>query len=163
MVKSSFKWQWPSKSTMLILFIIILFVTFLIWYQFEEFQLQNDPKIKELKTIIEPLFIDKKKYSGLLSNLNNENIMEKISLYKGNKSYTINKEKIFLCLKDENDEYYDTNFLVYVLLHELSQVICDEIGHTQKFEDTFKELLDEAVKKGVYDQSKPIISNYCEY
>ena len=163
MVKSSFKWQWPSKSTMLILFIIILFVGFLIWYQFEEFQLQNDPKLKELKQIIEPLFIDKKKYEGYLSNLNNENIMEKVSLYKGNKSYTINKEKIFLCLKDENDEYYDTNFLVYVLLHELSHVICDEIGHTQKFEDTFKELLNEAVKKGVYDQSKPIISNYCEY
>jgi len=163
MVKSSFKWQWPSKSTMFILFIIILFVGFLIWYQFEEFQLQNDPKLKELKQIIEPLFIDKKKYEGYLSNLNNENIMEKVSLYKGNKSYTINKEKIFLCLKDENDEYYDTNFLVYVLLHELSHVICDEIGHTQKFEDTFKELLDEAVKKGVYDQSKPIISNYCEY
>ena len=163
MVKSSFKWQWPSKSTMLILFIIILFVGFLIWYQFEEFQLQNDPKLKELKQIIEPLFIDKKKYEGYLSNMNNENIMEKVSLYKGNKSYTINKEKIFLCLKDENDEYYDTNFLVYVLLHELSHVICDEIGHTQKFEDTFKELLNEAVKKGVYDQSKPIISNYCEY
>jgi hypothetical protein len=163
MVKGTLKNKWPSNSTIFILFIIGLFVAFLVWYQFEEFQLQNDPKIKELKTIIEPLFIDKKKYNGLLSNLNDENIMEKVSLYKGKKSYTINKEKIFLCLKDENDEYYDTNFLVYVLLHELSHVICDEIGHTQKFEDTFKELLDEAVKKGVYDPSKPIITDYCEY
>ena len=163
MVKGTLKNKWPSNSTIFILFIIGLFVAFLVWYQFEEFQLQNDPKIKELKTIIEPLFIDKKKYNGLLSNLNDENIMEKVSLYKGKKSYTINKEKIFLCLKDENDEYYDTNFLVYVLLHELSHVICDEIGHTQKFEDTFKELLDEAVKKGVYDPAKPIITDYCEY
>ena len=162
MVKN-YKFKWPSNSAIFIGILLISFIIFLVWYQLEEFQLQNDPKLKELKTIIEPLFINNKKYNGLLSNLNDENIMEKVSLYKGNKSYTINKEKIFLCLKDEKDDYYETNFLVYVLLHELSHVICDEIGHTQKFEDTFKQLLDEAVKEGVYDPEKPIISDYCDY
>ena len=56
------KFKWPSTSNLFIAFMIISFVTFLIWYQIEEFKLQNDPKLKELKTIIEPLFINNKKY-----------------------------------------------------------------------------------------------------
>ena len=117
MVKN-YKFKWPSNSAIFIGILLISFIIFLVWYQLEEFQLQNDPKLKELKTIIEPLFINNNKYNGLLSNINDDNIMEKVSIYK---------------------------------------------GHTQKFEDTFKQLLDEAVKEGVYDPEKPIISDYCDY
>ena len=39
------------------------------------------------------------------------------------------KQKVYLCLKDENNEYYNDNMLIYVALHELAHVLCDEIGH----------------------------------
>jgi hypothetical protein len=90
-------------------------------------------------------------------------ILNEISLSTGNKSYTINKENIYLCLKDENNQYYEDNMLKYVLLHEISHSVCDEIGHTQKFNEIFKALLDKAVAMKVYDPSIPIIKNYCLY
>jgi hypothetical protein len=158
MAKKKIEW-----SKILLLILLILGIYLLISAQLEEYKLQSDPKLDELKKIVTPLFAPDKKYSGLLETLNNDDLLSKISLYKGNKSYTINKEKIFLCLKDENDKYYDTNFLVYVFLHELTHTFCPEIGHTKLFEDMFEELLDEAVKEGVYDPSKPLISDYCEY
>jgi hypothetical protein len=105
----------------------------------------------------------KKKFKGLISQLNDVDLFEKISLYKGEKSYTINKQKVFLCLKDEKGEYYDDMMLIYVLLHEISHVLCDEVGHTQKFNDIFDEILEEATKHGIFDPSYPILQNYCQY
>jgi uncharacterized protein YneF (UPF0154 family) len=156
-----------TKSTWIytiILFIIIIaFMGWLIVMQVREYYLQDDPKLRELREIIKPLFERDNYYSGMLAPLNDKNIMNEITLYKGDKSYTINKQKIFLCLKDEKKEYYNTNMLVYVLLHEISHVICDEVGHTEKFNKIFDELLSEATKVGVYDPSVPIIQDYCQY
>ena len=95
--------------------------------------------------------------------MNNGNLLDKISLYKGDKSYTINKQKIFLCLRDENGSYYDDMMLLYVLLHELSHVLCDEVGHTEKFHEIFDQILAEANKQGIYDNSYSIIQDYCQY
>lgn len=156
-----------TKSTWIytiILFIIIIaFMGWLIVMQVREYYLQDDPKLRELREIIKPLFERDSYYSGMLEPLNDKNIMNEITLYKGDKSYTINKQKIFLCLKDEKHEYYNTNMLVYVLLHEISHVICDEVGHTEKFNKIFDELLSEASKLGVYDPNVPIIQDYCQY
>jgi hypothetical protein len=66
-------------------------------------------------------------------------------------------------LKDENNKYYDTNMLVYVLLHEISHSICDEVGHTKKFHLYFHELLKKAIEMKVYNPDIPIIKNYCLY
>lgn len=84
-------------------------------------------------------------------------------LLKGKKSYTINKKQIYICLKDEKGEYYNKNMLKYVILHELAHVLCDEIGHTEKFHKIFEEILRKAIKCGVYDDRIPTIKNYCEY
>ena len=148
--------------SIILFFIIIGFVIWLVVMQMEEYKLQDDPKLIELKKKITPLF-NKENYSGLLTSMNNSNLLDKISLYKGDKSYTINKQKIFLCLKDENGSYYDDMMLMYVLLHELSHVICDEVGHTQKFHDIFDEVLKEAHNQGIYDNSYEIIQDYCQY
>jgi hypothetical protein len=89
--------------------------------------------------------------------------VEKLQFKKGDKSYTINKEEVYLCLKDENGNYYNENMLMYVALHELAHAICDEIGHTQKFHNIFQGLLDKAYYMGLYNPSIPIIQNYCNY
>jgi Zn-dependent peptidase ImmA (M78 family) len=125
--------------------------------------MQDDPMLFNLRDRLNNMFDGNTKYSGYLEKLNNRNILDTIGLYKGKKSYTINKEKIFLCLIDENNSYYDQEFLIYVLLHELAHVICDEIGHTKKFNKIFEELLIEAAKQKVYDPSTPMIPDYCQY
>jgi hypothetical protein len=144
-------------------FILIMFIVISFGTTINEFYIQNDPKLFELKSIVDDLFNNNDyKFEGYLEPLNNKNILKNLDLYKDNKSYTINKEKIFLCLKDENNQYYNNNMLIYVLLHEISHVICDEIGHTEKFHLIFDQMLDYAISKGVYNPSIPIVNNYCE-
>lgn len=153
----------PMLYTLVLLFVIVGIIVFLIILQVEEYKLQDDPKLKELKKKIEPLFTRDNYYTGYLSEMNKRNILNEINLYKGEKSYTINKQKIFLCLKDEKNEYYETNMLLYVLLHEISHVICDEVGHTEKFSKIFDELLKEAEKMNIYNSNIPVITDYCQY
>ena len=53
--------------------------------------------------------------------------------------------------------------LIYVLLHELAHVKCDEIGHTEKFKTIFKSLLQKAELAGIYNPYQPPIDNYCNF
>jgi hypothetical protein len=108
--------------------------------------LEDDPVLCELKELLCPIFPE----------INNT------ILLRGDKSYTINKSRIHICLKDENDNYYHKNMLTYVILHELAHVLCDEIGHTEKFHSIFTDVLSKAVKAQVYDDKIPTIKNYCE-
>lgn len=87
--------------------------------------------------------------------------IDHLEFYEANKSYTTNKKKVHLCLKDEKGDYYHENMLLYVGLHELAHVKCDEIGHTDKFHKIFQQLLDKAADIGIYDPSIPIVQNYC--
>ena len=154
------------ETNWLAIIIAILLLALLIYgifKQVEEYQLQDDPMLHKIREHLKPLFSADNYYTGALTPLNDENILDRVKLYKGNKSYTINKEKIFLCLKDENDEYYDMQALVFVLLHEYSHCVCDEIGHTPKFHEIFEALLLLAAEKGLYDPNYKIDENYCKH
>jgi hypothetical protein len=124
---------------------VLILLIYLIVIQVREYYQQKDPMLKVIKETIIPL---------------HEKVYQ-VDFYEGNKSYTINKKKIYLCLKDENNEYYDFNMLIYVAIHELSHVLCDEIGHTPKFNQIFQDNLFKAEQLGIYDSNKPVISNYC--
>lgn len=128
--------------------VLIIILLWVIHRQVKEYHLQDDPMLYTLKEVLKPV----------------HPIMSTLKLYKGDKSYTINKEKIFLCLKDENGDYYPLNMLVYVLLHEVAhQLNTQDIGHTEAFHAKFDELLDRATKIGVFNPSIPIIQNYCNH
>lgn len=130
----------------IILFIIVLIILFFVLRnQVKEYYEQLDPILCKIKEQLRPL----------------HGSVDKLKFFEGKKSYTINKKKVYLCLKDENGEYYDYNMLMYVALHELSHVICDEIGHTPKFHRIFEQLLKQAEEIKIYDSSIPIIKNYC--
>ncbi len=130
----------------LLFFLSIIFVLFTANRIYEKF-VEDDPMLIDIRKTLEPVFPD----------------INTVILLKGKKSYTINKKKIHLCLFDKDGKYYDKNMLIYVTLHELAHVRCDEVGHTDKFHTIFKDILDTASKKGVYDPNEPIIKNYCEY
>ena len=119
----------------------------LVFNQIKEHHKQNDPMLHDLRETLRPV----------------HPAIDQVRLYEGEKSYTINKERVYICLRDENGQYYNKNMLIYVTLHELAHAINDEIGHTQKFHDIFEELLDKAYSLGIYNPSIPPIQNYCQY
>lgn len=127
--------------------LLILLLSVLIWKCFIEYYHRDDPMLHELKEILREVHPK----------------VDQIRFFKGDKSYTINKKKIYLCLKDENDNYYSKNMLIYVALHELAHVLNNEIGHTPKFYDIFDDLLEKAASRGIYNPSIPPLKNYCEF
>lgn len=110
-------------------------------------QAPTDPTIIELK---KKLSLLDKKYMDL-------DIRE---VDKG--AYTENKKAIFLCLKNpETGQYYDSNTLVYVVLHEIAHMSSVTYGHNQEFQRNFARLLRQAAQKGIFDPSIPIPTKYC--
>ena len=83
-----------------------------------------------------------------------------INIERDNKSYTVNKKDMFLCLKDEHGEYYNKNMLLYVAIHELAHVLSKSVGHTDEFYKINDKLLDKATEMGIYNPSIPLIMNY---
>lgn len=115
---------------------------------------ENKPQDKLVLSIVEKLKqIDPKI----------KDIAPKLKFFEGNKSYTINKKYVFICLKDEKGKIYDYNQLVLVICHEIAHALCDEIGHTNKFQDILDGLLKKAADSGLYDPDKPPVDRYCEY
>ncbi len=125
---------------------LVSIILFFIFYGSREgFTVNHDPILMDLKrqmAIIDPTFRD-------------------IQLAEGDKSYTINKQHVYLCLKDSNGRYYDRNMLIYVLCHEYAHTLCDEVGHTPKFYTIFQDMLNKATIVGIYNPNIPPLKNYC--
>jgi hypothetical protein len=74
----------------------------------------------------------------------------------GYTSFSVNKgEKIVMCIRsreggDENGDIESFNTLMYVVLHEISHIITEEVGHTKMFWENFKWILDESDKIKIY-------------
>ena len=131
----------------LIIFISILgIIVYLITRQATENYSQYNPIIQTLKTEILKCFPE----------------LTHLQIYEGDKSYTVNKEKIYLCIKDKTGQYYERNILMYVLLHEIAHTLCPEVGHTQQFKDIFNVLLQRAELGGIYSHVE-IPKDYCDF
>ncbi len=85
-----------------------------------------------------------------------------LQVYEGNKSYTINKEKIYLCIRDKYGKYYDKNILMYVLIHEIAHTLCTDVGHTSQFKEIFDILLQRATDANIYSHVD-IPKDYCNF
>lgn len=140
--------QSQDVSGVICIFIIIIIIIFFMLTRLTEEFKKEDPMLFNIKNKIRPLHPE---------------MVDHIILLEDTKSYTINKKKVYLCLKDENGDYYDDNMLVFVAIHELAHVLCDEIGHTDKFQTIFQDLLNKATDLQIYDPSVAPIQNYCEY
>ena len=132
----------------------------------EKFRIINDEKGKTLLDQIKSSLTyltdsSRFEFSDELEPLRNRNVMNEISLEEGFKSFTENKQRVTLCLRNQFGELYDQNSLMYVALHELAHVINDEVHHTKKFRRIFDALLKHASANGFYDPSKAFVKNYC--
>lgn len=127
-----------------LILLIILSVVFFWCYYAEPFA-PRDPVLNELKEQLAELHPR----------------FKNVELYMGDKSYTINKKRVYICLKDEKGKYYSRNMLCYVILHEYAHMLCDEIGHTEKFGQVFRDLLKQAAERGLYNPNIPPLADYC--
>lgn len=87
-----------------------------------------------------------------------------ISVKGSTQSFTEDKKRTYLCLRDEAGDYYDDNMLMYVALHELAHAISlsvDVEHKTDEFKNNFKMLLAKAESLGFYDPKKPLNYSYC--
>jgi hypothetical protein len=86
-----------------------------------------------------------------------------VTILGANDSFTENKKKMFICLKNKAGEYYDYNTLIYITLHELSHVLTSSYkdSHGKEFTNIFQYLLQSAKDKNIFDDQIPIKYDYC--
>lgn len=115
----------------------------------ENYVSYDDPHIEKLRQRLLPVFPE----------------LKTVEMFASNKSFTIDKKEIYICMKDEYGSYYDDNMLTYVIIHELAHSIQKEVDtqHSQKFKDIFFPLLDRAERAGLYNPNLPVVQNYCNY
>jgi hypothetical protein len=131
--------------------IILVLLTVLITYiafRVNRVESYDDPKIRDIRQKL--LALDPR--------------LAEISIQASNQSFTEDKKRMYLCLKDEQGQYYDDNMLMYVAAHEAAHAISQSVDPdhvTEEFRNNFKILLARAADKGFYDPNKPIEYNYC--
>lgn len=114
--------------------------------------------------LIDSLDKENPKYSRLIDRYN-PNTLSETGENAEYISYSVNKgEKISICLRNKEDNTFeDDNIIMFVVLHELAHLITIEVGHTEKFWNNMRELLEKAEKINIYypeDYSKKNIE-YC--
>lgn len=89
---------------------------------------------------------------------------ENLEFYIGSESYTEDKERIYICMKDKDGEYYPYNTLLNVGLHELAHAFSqtidkDHVG--EEFNSLYIELRNKAESLGLFNPNIPVQSDYC--
>lgn len=134
----------------ILLLIVCLTIIFLLTYQLNKVKLYKDPLIFQLKNDL--IKIDPR--------------VRDINFYASNQSFTEDKKRIYLCLKDRDENYYPYNMLIYVACHELAHAFSSSIdtSHTsEEFRSNYITLLNKARDLGLYDPNEPIIETYCKF
>jgi hypothetical protein len=89
----------------------------------------------------------------------NYKIISEAAIDKRYTTYTIDKESVHICLRtrDTSEQVYDTNTLMYVVIHELAH-LCNYDkklrginGHGQEFKNIFRMLTREAMTLNIYE------------
>lgn len=96
---------------------------------------------------------DKDNKFNRLKERYNPNTLSETSINSSHVSYSVNKgEKIALCLRNKtNNTFEEDNIIMFVVAHELAHIVTDEVGHTDKFWNNMKEILEESEKLNLYN------------
>lgn len=101
----------------------------------------------------------------------NSSILSEAAIDKRYTTYTIDKRDMHICLRtrDKNEDLYDINILMYVVLHELAH-LCNYDdqdnpihGHGIEFIEIFRLLVQESITLGIYtyENYKLTPKEYC--
>lgn len=137
-----------NDCKMILIILFVCTILYACYYQVREDFVSHDPKLLELTERLRKIFPSE---------------MKDVKFVCGKKSYTINKNKVHICMQNGQKEYYDDQILLNVIIHELAHVCNKDVGHTPSFYKTFDELLKKATDEGVYDTKTVVPSDYCIY
>ena len=135
-------------SDLLVLTILLLFVCILASICLLYRPPYDDPLIDRLRRDV--LYLDPR--------------LRHLRFFSSDESCIKRKQDVFLCLKDENNNYYDYNMLVYVAIHECAHALSptyDDVHESKEFQENFQILLNRATELGIYDPSQPLLQHYC--
>lgn len=133
---------------LLLLVLALLFLFSLTWVYRKQATCYQEPMLEKLRADL--IKIDPR--------------VERLQFYPANESYTEDKEKIYICLKDENGQYYPYNMLMEVCLHEVSHAlttVIDKQHVTPEFNNMFTYLRKRAASMNLYNPDEPTVPNYC--
>ena len=85
----------------------------------------------------------------LYDNYSPSNVSEG-SIESGYTSYSLNKSKLVLCIRQRDRSFVDMNVMLYVAIHELAHLMTASVGHTPEFWANFRLLLNEAIAQDIY-------------
>jgi predicted metal-dependent hydrolase len=90
-----------------------------------------------------------------IKNKYNSGILSEGTEDSGYTSYSVNKERIVLCVRSRSNDnplntFVDENTLLYVTIHEIAHLGTEEVGHTPLFWKNFKTLLTIARDNNIY-------------
>ena len=89
----------------------------------------------------------------------------KLEFFPSDESYTEDKTKIFLCLKDINGNYYEYNHLIQVLIHELAHAfttVIDKEHKTPEFNNLHNFYREKASELNLVNLNDRVPPNYCK-
>lgn len=92
---------------------------------------------------------------------------ENLDLRAADIATTLKKKKILLCVDDpETGRPYSQNTLMGVLIHELAHFESESYGidpddHNDEWHENYNNIINRAIKVGVYDPKFPPPDNYC--
>jgi len=109
---------------------------------------------QNLTRLVEHVYSTDKSKNGVIQlkdNFNSRNITENTP---GGKfaAFSVNKgEQLSICLRKVTDDtFIKDNLIYFVSIHEMAHVMTDEVGHTEKFWDNMKYLLEQSHVLGFY-------------
>lgn len=117
-----------------ILMIILLIIIFIIILTFTN---KKDPYLETFNPILSEI-LKKSGYHTIPIHLRRSK----------NKTYTIDKQKIFLVTHKQNGERYNRDTLLFVLLHEIAHILSPNEHHTKDFHRIEKRLHSTAIDLG---------------
>jgi len=124
--------------------IILFLLIYISFKQVENYNRKNDPMINHIKRVLKPIIPE----------------INDINIYASDRSFTINKKDIYLCLRKKSGEYYPLNMLIYVVAHEYSHRITTSIGHTEEFYKNFDKIQKKLELHGIFTTDIPIDESY---
>ena len=121
-----------NKKLFVYLFIFILTI-YLVNIYYKE-----DEHIVQIKNKISPLFP----------------AIKGMYIRSDNKTYIINKKHIYIQVYDKQGKAYDINTLVYLCLHEIAHILCDNKSvsesHSVKYRKIFSDILNKSIKLKIF-------------
>lgn len=141
-----------------IIFLIAIFIIIFHYYNTEKFKASCDNYTCSLDDqIINTL----KYYINIICPT-----LKNVEIYSGKESVTVDKNIIYICLRDKNNIYYSMDILLYVTLHEVAHKISKSYStqnHNEEFQNNFNKLLELAHNKNLFsDKNINIPNDYCK-